>query len=124
MFVFLLILLELTPFVQVLIPSAQVFSQCEKIPIHIQLSGISSHAKFLAPKVSLIRQITVEIRGERASRMLPTGEGKILSIASVSEDVLNWQGKLCVASNMICAGAFTASGVSVRVCIPSYCAVA
>ncbi|KIY65748.1 hypothetical protein CYLTODRAFT_456010 [Cylindrobasidium torrendii FP15055 ss-10] len=99
----------------VLIPSAHIFSQCESIPIHVQISGIRLHLHFVsAPKVSLIRQITVEIRGERTSRMLPIGDGRILSIPSASDDVLDWEGKLCVNSNMIRAGAFVASGVSVR----------
>ncbi|KIY69886.1 hypothetical protein CYLTODRAFT_348729 [Cylindrobasidium torrendii FP15055 ss-10] len=118
----------------VLLPSTPIFGICDRIPIHIQLSGAlqslrrllsdpNSPANLEPPKVSLTRQVVVENGGSRTSRSFVIGEGKILSVppttsqladADDSYDVLDWEGEVTVNCGATRTGGFTTAGVSVR----------
>ncbi|KIY63492.1 hypothetical protein CYLTODRAFT_493867 [Cylindrobasidium torrendii FP15055 ss-10] len=127
---------SLSPIVMnVLLLSTPIFGICDRIPIHVQISGALESlrcllpdpnpptANFEPPKVYLTRQIIVENSRSRTSRSIVIGEGKIMSIPPTtsqlddedhSNDVLDWEGEVTVDCGIARTGGFTASGVSVR----------
>ncbi|KAJ7601203.1 hypothetical protein C8J56DRAFT_912429 [Mycena floridula] len=137
-------------FCHFLLPSVLTYALSDTIPFHVQLTGqVSSLREFLPPteevlscasssrtknrhvsskgtvSVSLLRQITVEVRGEKAWRNVVMGEGNlwplpppmrgsqsVLSLHS-SDEALDWQGEICCKENKI-VGGFNAGAVSVK----------
>ncbi|KIY68698.1 hypothetical protein CYLTODRAFT_350882 [Cylindrobasidium torrendii FP15055 ss-10] len=127
--------------INVLLPSAPIFGVCDKIPIHVQLSGslqslrcllhgnrsttTTAESSFEPPKVYLTRQVTIESTPHaNTSQSIIIGEGKIMSVpptlsqiaaADDAFDVLDAEGEVSINCNRTPMGGFVASGVLVRV---------
>ncbi|KAF9010950.1 hypothetical protein BDZ89DRAFT_964217, partial [Hymenopellis radicata] len=122
------------PNVSVLIPSVQVFSFADTIPIHLQLTGPltslrqlfrnppATETSIVVVTVSIQRQIAVDVGGSRAWRELTIGEGKMTSVPPTlsqlefhagDEEVLDWEGELRAKPDVAVSG-FVAAGVVVK----------
>ncbi|KAF9028577.1 hypothetical protein BDZ89DRAFT_1092010 [Hymenopellis radicata] len=103
----------------VLIPSVQVFSFADTIPIHLQLTGPltslrqlfrnppATETSIVVVTVSIQRQIAVDVGGSRAWRELTIGEGKM------TWSFLDWEGELRAKPDVAVSG-FVAAGVVVK----------
>ena len=121
---------------QLLVPGARVYGLTDKIPLHVQLSGsLSSLQKFflVSPhgpsscyseaniRVTVLRVLVLETRGQKTSRSTIVGEGRLSEMPPLdcppcgSRDIihLDWEGE--VTSNDISVGGFRASNVTVKV---------
>ncbi|KAK0202040.1 hypothetical protein DFS33DRAFT_1386328 [Desarmillaria ectypa] len=117
------------------IPSVQIFSFSDIIPFHVQLSGPLLSLRQFFPEVSssscsqqqssvtvtILRQISVDVRGTRSWRNTTIGEGKIRPVPPAShsqsgnsqEESLDWEGEVqCLPSVNI--GGFSTSGAAVK----------
>lgn len=148
-------LILLTLFVQLYIPSVQVFAFSDIIPFHLQLRApVPSLRAFLiggphleqrpsrkqrrsasggngagpgaaaSVRVYLYRQITVEVRGQKAWRTCVLGEGVLRSLPPPAEHgdgvlgALDWDGEVRCNED-VKVGGFHAGKLNVKVRIPS-----
>jgi len=114
------------------IPSVQVYGVSDTIPFHVQLTGpLSSLLAFLPSysdaisssvnkpiiRVFLLRQILVEVRGEKGWRNCELGDGKLRALPPVAagltkagdDQSLDWEGELRCKED-ITVGGFNIGG--------------
>jgi hypothetical protein len=117
---------------QLFIPAVRVYSVKDNIPFHLQLSGSRrSVQNFLMPpsqedvqviRVTLLRQMVVETRGQTSSRYTVLAEGKLSEIPPLVSPPcepgdsihLNWDGEIMCSSDTS-VGGFDAGNIAVKV---------
>ncbi|KAF9262856.1 hypothetical protein L218DRAFT_959687 [Marasmius fiardii PR-910] len=115
----------------VFIPSTKVFAYSETVPLHIQLTGpICSLRDLCGPsgetpsvQVNLLRQVSLDINGQKAWRNnilaygklwpIPPPVSSITNTACSREDSLNWQGELQIPKSLS-SPSFNAGDLNVK----------
>ncbi|KAK0449746.1 uncharacterized protein EV420DRAFT_762730 [Desarmillaria tabescens] len=115
------------------IPAVQIFAVSDNIPFHVQLTAPLASLRQLFPapahvhgnaalQVHLVRQVSVEVDGNVASRNVPIGEGSLRPVPPLASEIqpgpeiekhMDWEGVLRCQPDVEVGGFFTA-GVSVK----------
>jgi hypothetical protein len=124
--------------IKLFIPSSQIYGVSDAIPFHVQLAGpLSSLLAFLPSysdatsslppeqsviRVFLLRQVLVEVRGQKGWRNCELGDGKLRALPPAAanattkndEEVLDWEGEVRCRED-ITVGGFNIGKLVVKV---------